>query len=172
MRVNSGVHASTHDYLATAHEDQKFGIPLAEAPDVAAAIRAEDSLELLGLHSHIGSQIFERTGSSSPHAGCSPCTRSSWRAARSRAQPRRRVRHRLHDGRRPDPGRARSPSEFAEIVAAECARLGIPVPIVAVEPGRSIIGTAGVTLYEVGTIKDVAGRRHSASAATSASTAA
>ena len=57
-----GVHASTHEYLATAREDQKFGIPLAEAPDVVAQIRAHDSLRFLGLHSHIGSQIFESDG--------------------------------------------------------------------------------------------------------------
>jgi diaminopimelate decarboxylase len=58
LRVNSGVHAHTHDFLATAHEDQKFGITIADAPAVVAQIRAHDSLEFLGLHCHIGSQIF------------------------------------------------------------------------------------------------------------------
>ena len=62
LRINSGVHASTHEYLATAREDQKFGIPLADAPDVVAQIRARDSLRFLGLHSHIGSQIFVTDG--------------------------------------------------------------------------------------------------------------
>ena len=62
LRVNSGVHAHTHEYLATAREDQKFGIPLAEVPATVARIRAHDSLEFLGLHSHIGSQIFESDG--------------------------------------------------------------------------------------------------------------
>jgi diaminopimelate decarboxylase len=46
-------------------------------------------------------------------------------------------------------------TELAEVVSSECARLGIPVPAVAIEPGRAIIGPAGVTLYEVGTVKDV-----------------
>lgn len=62
IRINSGVHASTHEYLATAREDQKFGIPLSEAVAAAAAVRAEPSLAFVGLHSHIGSQIFDESG--------------------------------------------------------------------------------------------------------------
>ncbi len=62
LRVNSGVHASTHEYLATAREDQKFGIPLAEVPEVVTAIRSHEVLDFRGLHSHIGSQIFESAG--------------------------------------------------------------------------------------------------------------
>ncbi len=62
LRVNSGVHAHTHEYLATAREDQKFGIALSDAADAVAAIRAQPSLEFLGLHSHIGSQIFGTDG--------------------------------------------------------------------------------------------------------------
>src|SRR5690606_40171714 len=50
------------DFLATAHEDQKFGLPLETAADAVALIRAEDSLEFLGLHCHIGSQIFGSDG--------------------------------------------------------------------------------------------------------------
>ncbi|HWL02075.1 MAG TPA: alanine racemase, partial [Microbacteriaceae bacterium] len=62
LRINAGVHASTHEYLATAHEDQKFGVTTADAPGIVAAIRALPGLEFLGLHSHIGSQIFESDG--------------------------------------------------------------------------------------------------------------
>ncbi|MDR6171863.1 diaminopimelate decarboxylase [Curtobacterium sp. SORGH_AS776] len=62
IRINSGVHASTHEYLATAREDQKFGIPLTEAVTAAEAVRAEPSLAFVGLHSHIGSQIFDESG--------------------------------------------------------------------------------------------------------------
>ena len=62
LRINSGVHASTHEYLATAREDQKFGIPLADAVAAVARIRSHASLAFLGLHSHIGSQIFESDG--------------------------------------------------------------------------------------------------------------
>jgi diaminopimelate decarboxylase len=155
LRVNSGVHAHTHEYLATAREDQKFGIALADAADAVAAIRARPTLEFLGLHSHIGSQIFDSDG---------------FAAAASRLlELHARL---LADGPVPELNLgggfgiaytsvdvALSLGELArrlaDIVAAECARLGIPVPIVAVEPGRAIIGPSATTLYTVGTIKDV-----------------
>ena len=63
VRVTVGVEAHTHEFIATAHEDQKFGFALGEAADDAiAAVLSADSLELVGLHSHIGSQIFDTSG--------------------------------------------------------------------------------------------------------------
>ena len=155
LRVNSGVHASTHEYLATAREDQKFGIPLSEVPAVVAAIRSHDALDFRGLHSHIGSQIFESAGFAE--------------AARRLLEVHATL---LADGPVPELnlgggfGIAYTAADevtpiediardFATVVAGECAALGIPVPAVAVEPGRSIIGPSTVTLYEVGTVKDV-----------------
>ena len=155
LRVNSGVHASTHEYLATAREDQKFGVPLSETAAVVAAVRARPSLRFLGLHSHIGSQIFGSDGFAEAarrllavHAGL------------------------LADGEVPElnlgggfgiaytrADDARSIDELAaalaDIVRAECTDRGIPVPVVAVEPGRTIVGPGGTTLYTTGTIKDV-----------------
>jgi diaminopimelate decarboxylase len=155
LRINSGVHASTHEYLATAREDQKFGIPLAEAPDVVAQIRARDSLRFLGLHSHIGSQIFESDGF-------------------AEAARRLLVVHAalLDGGDVPELNLGggfgiaytsadvvtpieKIAEDFARVVSSECAALGIPIPVVAIEPGRVIIGPSTVTLYEVGTTKDV-----------------
>jgi len=155
LRINSGVHASTHEYLATAREDQKFGIPLAEAPDVVAQIRARDSLRFLGLHSHIGSQIFESDGF-------------------AEAARRLLVVHAalLDGGDVPELNLGggfgiaytsadlvtpieRIAEDFAAVVSSECAALGIPLPVVAIEPGRAIIGPSTVTLYEVGTTKPV-----------------
>ncbi|MBX3098174.1 MAG: diaminopimelate decarboxylase [Salinibacterium sp.] len=155
LRINSGVHASTHEYLATAREDQKFGITLADAPSLVALIRDQPSLTFLGLHSHIGSQIFESDGF---------------------AEAARRL-FALHAellGGGPVPelnlgggfGIAYTSVDeplaieeiavrFADIVAGGAAELGIPVPAVAIEPGRSIIGPSTTTLYTVGTIKDV-----------------
>ncbi|MHA6668831.1 diaminopimelate decarboxylase [Homoserinimonas sp. A447] len=155
LRVNSGVHAHTHEYLATAREDQKFGIALTDAPDAVAIIRAHSELEFLGLHCHIGSQIFETDG----------FAESARRLMAVHAQL-------LQDGPVPELnlgggfGIAYTNSDaalsfdeiaaaLANMVAAEAERLGVPVPVVAVEPGRAIIGPAGFTLYEVGTIKDV-----------------
>jgi diaminopimelate decarboxylase len=155
LRVNSGVHAHTHEYLATAREDQKFGIPLAEVEATVALIRAQPTLEFLGLHSHIGSQIFEADG---------------FAEAASRLFT---VHAKLLDGGPvPElnlgggfgiaytsadeaPPVAEIAHSLAKIVSEAAAQLGIAVPVIAVEPGRSIIGPSTTTLYSVGTIKDV-----------------
>jgi len=155
LRVNSGVHAHTHAFLATAHEDQKFGIALADAPDAVARIREHAGLDFLGLHCHIGSQIFGADGFAES-------------ASRLLA-----VHKQLLDGgdvpqlnlgggfgiaytSADDPSPiGELATRIAETVAAGCAELGIPVPVVAFEPGRTIIGTAGLTLYSAGTTKDV-----------------
>jgi diaminopimelate decarboxylase len=155
LRVNSGVHATTHDFLATAHEDQKFGVRLDQAAEYVAAIRAHDSLAFLGLHCHIGSQIFGVDGFSESaarllevHAGLLEGgdvpelnLGGGFGIAYTEADD-------------PEPIQVLADG-LADAVAAECGRLGIPVPALAFEPGRSIIGTAGSTLYEVGTLKDV-----------------
>jgi diaminopimelate decarboxylase len=155
LRINSGVHASTHEYLATAREDQKFGIPLSEAPDVVGQIRAHDSLRFLGLHSHIGSQIFESDGFAE--------------AARRLLAVHAEL---LKGGDVPELNLgggfgiaytsadvvtpiAEIAADFARVVSQQSAALGIPIPVVAIEPGRAIIGPSTVTLYEVGTTKDV-----------------
>jgi diaminopimelate decarboxylase len=155
VRVNSGVHAETHDFLATAHEDQKFGMPFADAENAVARIRELSSLDFAGLHCHIGSQIFGVAG---------------FRESASRVLA-------LHEkllagGSIPllnlgggfgiaytsvdDPTPiAQLAVEIVDAVAAGCAERGIPLPALAFEPGRAIVGTAGVTLYEVGTTKPV-----------------
>ncbi|MGF2948381.1 diaminopimelate decarboxylase [Microbacterium alcoholitolerans] len=156
LRVNSGVHAETHDFLATAHEDQKFGFPLTEAPAAVARIRETPGLVFTGLHCHIGSQIF----------GVAGFRESAARVLDLHQQL-------LAGGDIPQLNlgggfgiaytRVDDPVPITELadgivaaVAEECARRGISVPALAFEPGRAIIGNAGVTLYEVGTTKDVA----------------
>ncbi len=155
LRINSGVHASTHEYLATAREDQKFGIPLADAAAAVALIRAEPSLHFLGLHSHIGSQIFESDGFAEAarrlfalHAELSVAGEvpelnlgGGFGIAYTSA-----------DEAMPIDEIA---ATFATIVAAAAAEHDLPVPVVAIEPGRSIIGPSTTTLYTVGTVKDV-----------------
>jgi diaminopimelate decarboxylase len=155
LRINSGVHASTHEYLATAREDQKFGIPLAEAVDVVAAIRAHPSLSFLGLHSHIGSQIFESAGFAEAarrllavHAEL----RAGGEVPELNLGGGFGIAYTSADVVTPIEQIA---ADFARVVSTECAELGIPVPVVAIEPGRVIVGPSTVTLYEVGTTKDV-----------------
>lgn len=155
LRVNSGVHAHTHDYLATAREDQKFGITLADTPAAVAAIRSHDSLSFLGLHSHIGSQIFESEGFAEAarrlfalHAELlagGPVPELNLGGGFG-------IAYTSADDALPVAEIAR---RFADIVSARAAELGIPVPIVAVEPGRAVIGPSTSTIYTVGTIKPV-----------------
>lgn len=155
VRVRTGVHAETHAFLATAHEDQKFGFSLEGAAAAVARIRELSSLRFVGLHAHIGSQIFDSSG----------FRESAARLVDLHADL-------LAGGEIPvlnvgggfgisytsvdDP---RPIEEIADgildAIAQECAVRGIPMPDVACEPGRVIVGQAGVTLYEVGTVKKV-----------------
>ena len=155
VRANSGVNAHTHEYLATAREDQKFGIALADLPRVVARIRSLDSLDFQGLHSHIGSQIFDAGGFveaigrlMAVHAvllGSGPVPELNIGGGFG-------IAYTSADRVQPIDELA---STLAETVAREAERFGIPVPNIAIEPGRAIIGPAGMTLYTVGTIKDV-----------------
>ncbi|WP_420079585.1 diaminopimelate decarboxylase [Streptomyces sp. JL4002] len=163
IRVTVGVEAHTHEFIATAHEDQKFGIAVADGSAAEAVRRAlgHDSLELLGVHSHIGSQIFDMAGFEV----------SAKRVVRLLAAVRDEhgvelpeidlggglgIAYTSND----DP---REPHEIAkaltEIVARECESAGLRAPRISVEPGRAIVGPTAFTLYEVGTIKPLEGLR-------------
>lgn len=155
LRVQSGVHAETHDFLATAHEDQKFGLSFQDAERLAAVIAEREGLSLAGLHCHIGSQIFGVAG---------------FRESAARVLDLYERLGQTHDLRVLNLGGgfgiAYTSADEAtplhvladgiiDAVASECAARGIPVPPLAFEPGRAIVGTAGVTLYRVGSVKDV-----------------
>jgi diaminopimelate decarboxylase len=155
VRVNSGVHAETHDFLATAHEDQKFGFTLQDAASAVARIREVPGLFFVGLHCHIGSQIFGTSGFAESAArvvelhaallagGDVPVLNlgGGFGIAYTSAD-------------HPTPIEELA-TGIVEAVAGECAARGIPMPNLAFEPGRAIVGQAGVTLYEVGTVKPV-----------------
>lgn len=155
LRVNSGVHAHTHAFLATAHEDQKFGIALEAAEEAVALIRSRPSLAFRGLHCHIGSQIFGADGFAESAARLLTLHK---RLLTGGDVPELNlgggfgIAYTAADDPAPIEALAR---RIAETVAAGCEELDIPTPVVAFEPGRSIIGTAGLTLYTVGTTKDV-----------------
>jgi diaminopimelate decarboxylase len=155
LRVNTGVHAHTHEYLATAREDQKFGIAIADVPGIVAKIRSHKHLQFLGLHSHIGSQIFAVEG----------FVEAAKRLIALHAEL-------LKSGAVPELNlgggfgvsytEQDKPLQIEEIAFAitetveqECKKHGIDVPSLAFEPGRYIVGPAGITLYNVGTTKDV-----------------
>ncbi|WP_340557981.1 diaminopimelate decarboxylase [Streptomyces sp. GSL17-111] len=157
IRVTVGVEAHTHEFIATAHEDQKFGIPLAGGQAAEAVRRALklDALELLGVHSHIGSQIFDTSGfevAAHRVVGLLKDVRDEHGVELPEID--------LGGGlgiaytAEDDP---REPHEIAtslgEIVRRECELAGLTVPRLSVEPGRAISGPTTFTLYEVGTVK-------------------
>ena len=163
VRVTVGVEAHTHEFIATAHEDQKFGFSLAGGAAAAAAFKIldEDVLELRGLHSHIGSQIFDASGFE-VSARRVLALQSQIRDARGVELPELDlgggfgIAYTTQD----DPA---SPHDLAKrlrkIVDGECAAENLAVPHLSVEPGRAIVGPAVFTLYGVGTVKDVDGLR-------------
>jgi diaminopimelate decarboxylase len=187
VRVTTGVHAGGHEHVATAHEDQKFGLSMAagasadspamaagagadspamaagasaDSPAMAAllAVLAAPGLRLVGLHSHVGSQILDPAG----------FVVAARRVLELRAQLAARTGALVDEvdlgggygiaylpGDEPlDP--ARVAQELATVATGACADLGTPLPRFSVEPGRTIVGPAGLTLYTVGTVKPVA----------------
>ncbi len=159
LRVTVGVEAHTHSYIATAHEDQKFGLSLTggQAAAAVAAVLARPELELRGLHSHIGSQIFDVSGfevAARRVLGLHAAVRSEHGVVLPELD--------LGGGfgvaytTQHDPMPVDELAEgMADIVAKECASLGVDVPRISVEPGRAIAGPSTFTLYDVGTVKDV-----------------
>jgi diaminopimelate decarboxylase len=163
VRVTVGVEAHTHEYIATAHEDQKFGFSLAGGAARAAVdtIIREGVLDLSGLHSHIGSQIFDTSAfevAARRVLGLQAAIRDAYGLDLPELD--------LGGGfgiaytSQDDP---RTPAELAEeirrIVKEDCDAFGLATPHLSIEPGRAIVGPAVFTLYEVGTVKDVDGIR-------------
>jgi diaminopimelate decarboxylase len=159
VRVTVGVEAHTHEFIATAHEDQKFGFSLSGggAEQAVAAVIAAESLELVGLHSHIGSQIFDTAGFDvAAHRIVELAAiirdRHGIEVAEINLGGGLGIAYVAGD----DP---ELPKEIAQrlstIVERECAAAGLPTLRIAVEPGRAIVGPTAITVYEVGTVKDV-----------------
>ncbi|MET8543524.1 diaminopimelate decarboxylase [Kitasatospora sp. NPDC004799] len=163
IRITVGVEAHTHEFIATAHEDQKFGLSLngGAAAEAVRRVLGHESLELRGIHSHIGSQIFDT-------AGFEVAAR---RVVGLLAQIRDEHGVELPEidlggglgiayTSEDDP---REPAEIAaalaEIVRRECAAAHLNAPRLSVEPGRAIVGPTAFTLYEVGTVKPLPGLR-------------
>jgi diaminopimelate decarboxylase len=159
VRVTVGVEAHTHEFIATAHEDQKFGFSLASGAALEAVRRvlALPSLELVGLHSHIGSQIFDTAGfevAAHRVVGLLAAIRDATGVTLPELDLGGGLGIAYTDEDDPaDVGEVAK--QLRAIVERECAASALPVPRLAVEPGRAIVGPAGVTVYEVGTVKDV-----------------
>ena len=159
LRITPGIQAHTHESIATAHEDVKFGFSIASGAAWAAitAVRTYPSLELRGIHAHIGSQIF----------GYKSFEILSERLISLLAQYRDEFKSELPEldlgggyGIAYLPGdETVNPSHAMNALAAavtkNCETHKLKIPTVSIEPGRAIVGPTMFTLYEVGTVKDV-----------------
>ena len=159
LRITPGIQAHTHESIATAHEDVKFGFSIASgaAWTAIAAVRSHPSLELRGIHAHIGSQIF----------GYKSFEVLSERLIALLAQYRDEFKNELPEldlgggyGIAYLPGDetvnpAEAMAALAEAVTNNCAKHNLQIPRISIEPGRAIVGPTMFTLYEVGTVKDV-----------------
>ena len=159
IRVTPGVEAHTHEFISTAHEDVKFGFSLASgaAWDAIAAIRNEPSLDLAGLHSHIGSQIFESDGFAAAAVKLIGLL-SRYRDVFGQELPELDLGGGYGIAYIPgeitlDPFKVMA--ELAAVVRRECKSANISIPVISIEPGRAIVGPSTTTLYTVGTTKEV-----------------
>ena len=159
LRLTPGIEAHTHESIATAHEDVKFGFSIASgaAWNAIAQVRTQASLELRGFHAHIGSQIFENDSFEI----------SAQRLIELLAKYRDEYSAELPEldlgggyGIAYLPGEssldpASTMKDLATVVTAQCAAHKLAIPRISIEPGRAIVGPTMFTLYEVGTVKDV-----------------
>jgi diaminopimelate decarboxylase len=163
VRVTPGVEAHTHEYVQTGQEDQKFGFSLASgaAAEAVRRVLALPSLELVGLHCHIGSHIFDVHGfklAAHRMVGLLAAVRDEHGLELPELD--------LGGGQGIAYTAADDPMDVFEyadglraIVEKECRAVGLDVPRLAVEPGRALAGPSTVTLYEVGTVKELPGLR-------------
>ena len=159
VRVTAGVEAHTHEYIATAHEDQKFGFSISSG-DAFEAVRrllAAPGVELLGLHSHIGSQIFDTSGFEiAARRILALHARVSEELAVEMPEMDLGGGFGIAYTTQDDPSDpAQLATEMRKIVEHECRALGVAEPRLSVEPGRAIVGPAMCTVYTVGTVKPV-----------------
>jgi diaminopimelate decarboxylase len=163
VRVTVGVEAHTHEFISTAHEDQKFGLSLANGAAMAAIRRvfAADHLRLVGLHSHIGSQIFDVGGfeiAAHRVIGLLRDVVAEFGVDKTAQIAAVDLGGGLGISYLPNddpPPVAELADKLSDIVRNESAAVGLPSPRLIVEPGRAIAGPGTITLYEVGTVKDV-----------------
>ncbi len=163
LRITPGVEAHTHEYISTGQQDSKFGFDVisGQAAEAVRTALAYEALELMGVHSHIGSQIFETHG----------FVLAVERIAAFLADVKRQIGYtatvvnlgggfgvRYVDGDTP-----LHPGEYVQAITdavrRQFAERALSLPELWIEPGRSIVGEAGTTLYRVGSRKEIPGVR-------------
>ena len=159
LRITPGVDAHTHEAISTAHEDVKFGFSLASgaAWEAINEARKHASLNLAGIHSHIGSQIFDSEGfeiAATKLIGLLARFRDEFGAELPELDLGGGYGIAYLAGEKSLDAHSVL-ADLAKVVKAQCAAAKIAVPRISIEPGRAIVGPTTTTLYTVGTTKDV-----------------
>jgi diaminopimelate decarboxylase len=159
LRLTPGVDAHTHEFISTAHEDVKFGFSIASgaALDAIEKCMAHDSLNLAGIHCHIGSQIFEVDGFKAA-AQRLITVLATFRDKYAKELPELNIGGGYGIAYTKDES-AIAPEfvipEIAAVIKEECAKAKLAIPKISIEPGRAIVGPTTTTIYLVGTTKSV-----------------
>jgi diaminopimelate decarboxylase len=163
VRVTTGVEAHTHEFMATAHDDQKFGFSLASgaADEAVRRVLACPGLSFAGLHSHIGSQIFDTAGFEvAAHRVVNLAVRIRDEHGVEIAELDLGGGFGIAYTEEDDAPEIKEVAQsLRDMVDGQCRAAGLTRPRLTVEPGRAIVGPSMVSLYTVGTIKDVDGIR-------------
>lgn len=160
LRVNTGIEAQTHAYVRTGGEESKFGFLTPEVDGAIRMLGTISGLSLVGVHSHIGSQIYE----AGPYAASLPIALDAYERMLALGAPVRDLVLGGGFGVESRPAGERLDlggllSALASELAAQCAARGIAPPHLGIEPGRSLIANAGTSLYRVVAVKRQGTRR-------------
>ncbi len=158
IRLTPGIECHTHEYIRTGHLDSKFGFDPNQLEEVFAFVARQESLSCIGLHAHIGSQIFE----SQPHQDLAEVLVDWMKKAQEYGLPVTTLN--VGGGLGIKYTEADDPPSISEWVKAvstsietACNKIGVALPKLIAEPGRSLIGSACVTAYTVGSRKEIPG---------------
>ena len=154
IRVTPGILPSTHSYVQTGGLDSKFGFGLEDglAARAVAEVLGSRNLRLVGLHAHIGSQIFELEPYAAAIEALAELVDGGWECRILNVGGGLGIAYTAGD-------QPPSIEAYVEVKVRGVERVFDPVPRILIEPGRSLVGNAGVTAYEVGTVKEIPGVR-------------
>ncbi len=163
LRIKPGVEAHTHEFIKTGQIDSKFGFALetGEAMEAVREVQKNGSLELVGVHCHIGSQIFDTdpfTHAAEIMLGFMADIKRETGAELSELNLGGGFGIKYNENDMP-PAFSEYMDRVSKTIDESCIRLGLKTPFILIEPGRSIVGAAGITLYTVGAVKKIPGIR-------------
>lgn len=164
LRITPGIDPHTHKKISTGSVDSKFGtaIETGQAMEIVKKALALGNVKLCGFHCHVGSQIFE----SQPFTDASEIMlqfiadvrdKLGYTAETLNLGGGLGVRYTEAD---PEIDYGEKIKEVAEIIGDQCEKFGLPVPKILMEPGRSLVADAGMTLYTVGSVKEITGYKN------------